>query len=290
MRYLIAFAAFTFGAGGQSPVSGTFAGTSPCGAAIRRMLAIPAQPESEVIRWELTLREGRYELRYDYGITAPGFHGIAKISGTGQRQGSFTQTKGTPDNPDAAVLELDGAPAMRRIGTGVLHVLDAGRALLTGDGGFSYSLNRKEEAETPVDMALANSAPDMSYRIAPLETGPDVYAVFEGRSPCHRIARQLEIPVHAGCTKAKWRLTLFQDARYRIEGTLYRRGAGEGTWSRQQGTFRLKSSSGVPAPVLLEGDNNVLFFLDRELRPMTGHLEFSYTLNRRETAGPRASR
>ena len=53
--------------------------------------------------------------------------------------------------------------------------------------------NRADLAEKPGDSALALSAPDMSYKISPLATGPTVFGVFEGRSPCHGISRELKL-------------------------------------------------------------------------------------------------
>ena len=46
--------------------------------------------------------------------------------------------------------------------------------------------------------------------------------------------------------------------------------------------YQLEPSPGEAGLQLLEGDANVLFFLDADRRPMVGHAEFSYTLNRRE--------
>jgi hypothetical protein len=77
---------------------------------------------------------------------------------------------------------------------------------------------------------------------------------------------------------------------YRIEGSLHWRQAREGRWAVERGTparadavvYQLEPSHGEAGLQLLEGDANVLFFLDADRRPMVGHAEFSYTLNRRE--------
>jgi len=34
--------------------------------------------------------------------------------------------------------------------------------------------------------------------------------------------------------------------------------------------------------LLMKGDDHVLFFMDRNLQPLTAHADFSYTLNRRK--------
>ena len=102
------------------------------------------------------------------------------------------------------------------------------------------------------------------------------------------------------CAKAKWRITLHQDAQggtptsYKVEGTLYPSTPREGRWAIERGSstdtdaivYRLASAAGNPALLLRKGDDDVLFFLDRGSRPLTGHAEYSYTLNRRRAPAP----
>jgi hypothetical protein len=166
---------------------------------------------------------------------------------------------------------------------------------MVGNGGWSYTLNRASAAEKPGD---ASRTIDMSYPIAPASMGRAVAGIFEGRTPCLGIAQALNRPERPGCTKAKWRVTLYQDpdsgkpSTYKVEGTLYRKAAREGTWSTVRGTrvdpqatvYRLAPTETDAALFLLPGDDNVLFFLDQNMRPLVGHAEFSYTLNRREAA------
>lgn len=283
-------------------VFGVFVATSPAGESIRQLLQIPSNPEPEVIRWKLTLHQDektlaptRYELRCDYGLTAPGEPGLAKVLNTVQRQGAWTKSKGSKPDSGAAVFELKGTLSLLQIDRNILHVLNPDRSLMIGNGGWSYSLNRDEQAEKRVDADAGTSEPDMSYQIAPLASGPKVFGVFEGRSPCKGIAGQLQIPVHPACQKAKWRVTLYQHPEtlapttYRVEGTLYRRGAGQGNWTRIRGSqnnpqaivYLLTPGDGSPALYLLKGDDNVVFFLNQNQQALVGDIYFSYTLNRR---------
>jgi hypothetical protein len=278
-------------------VYGVFVGTSPSGEGVRKLLQIPSHPAPEVIRWKLTLHQDkktldptRYELRCEYGLTAPGEPGLAKRINTLERKGEWTRSKGSRSNAGAVVFNLKGALSLVQIDDNVLHVLNPDRSLMVGDSGWSYSLNRMERAEKPVDPALDRS-PDMSYKIAPLATGRTVFGIFEGRSPCTGIAVQLQIPANAACMKAKWRITLYQNpgtlapTTYRVEGTLYRPAGSEGNWAlvRDRGAtvYRLTPGSNGPPLYLLEGDDNVLFFLNQKRQPLVGTLDFSYTLNRR---------
>jgi hypothetical protein len=214
-------------------------------------------------------------------------------------QGKWEILQGTPSRPGASVYRLSAEKPQRslsfvKINEHLLHVLDPDGSLLIGNGGWSYTLNHADHAEPAVEASLAMSAPDMSYKIAPLATGPAVFAVFEGRTPCHGIARDLRMPQHAGCMKAKWRVTLYQNPEtsapttYKVEGTLYREGAGEGAWKMTRGAkphsdanvYRLDPSGTGTALFLWGADENVLFFLNQNREPLVGNSEFSYTLNR----------
>ena len=283
-------------------VFGEFVGSTPCGEVIRQLLRIPSNAESDLIRWKLTLYQdektrapSRYGLRCEYGLTSPGKPGLAGDATTLERQGTWRTRKGTKSNAEAIVHELTGAVSLFEVDANVLQVLNPDGSLMIGNGGWSYTLNRADHAEKPVDEALAVSQPEMSYQISPVATGPTVFGVFEGRTPCQGIARELRIPVSAASTKTKWRVTLHQNSEthapttFKMEGSLFRRGAREGTWSIRRGTeadanavtYRLAPTEAQPAVFLLKGDENVLFFLSQNQRPLVGHDEFSYTLNRR---------
>jgi hypothetical protein len=127
----------------------------------------------------------------------------------------------------------------------------------------------------------------MSYPIAPLATGTNVFGVFEGRTPCD-IASDQNVSIDPRCVKLKWRLTLYRTGEqrtYKIEGGLYRQGAREGTWSTasENGAtlYRLAPSGGAPELKLRKGDDNVLFLVNEKRAPYVGNAHFSYTLNRR---------
>ena len=176
----------------------------------------------------------------------------------------------------------------------LLQVLNADGSLAIGNGGQSYTLNRADRAEKPGDASEVNNAPEISYKISPLATGPTVFGVFEGRTPCHGISHELKLTAHPGCIKSKWRLTLYQNpdtsapTTYKVEGSLFREGAREGNWSIGRGAaidpkatvYQLHPAKTQPALLLLKGDDNVLFFLDQKRELLVGHAEFSYTLNR----------
>jgi hypothetical protein len=285
---------------GDRVVFGEFSGSSPCGEAVARLFDIPPGTEPP-LRWELTLyREAPsrapagYRLRVGHGEPASGGRSSVK-------EGRWSIARGTKSSPDAVVYELDGALPFVWVSGDLLHALNPDGSLMVGDGGWSYTLNRAGASEAVVPPEASAGRPSESYRIAPLSTGPATFGVFEGRTPCQGIARELGIDAGADRNKAKWRVTLYCDpatrapTTYKIEGTLYRRGIREGTWSIIAGTaddpgavvYHLSPARSEAGLSLLKGDDNVLFFLDHDRRPLVGHADFSYTLNRREATTPR---
>ena len=129
-----------------------------------------------------------------------------------------------------------------------------------------------------------------------LPAGPDVYGVFDGRTPCKEIARELHHAFGPDCFKLKWRIVLYQDAtrkaptHFTIASTFHRTENQKGTWTILHGTtgdpkaiiFRLTPAGDEVPLYLLKGDDNVLFFLDSNKKLLAGNSDFSYTLNRVE--------
>ena len=284
-----------------------FVGSSPGDPFVRNFLGgLATNLPCHNIKWEISLFTNE-----STGLPAT-FHLVARYrvptqSNTNQSedgpqvalQGKWEILKGTATSPEAVVYRLNAAKPQRtlsfvKINEDLLHVLNSDGSLLVGNGGWSYTLNRGDHAEKTVEASVAMTVPDMSYKIAPLATGSSVFAVFEGRTPCHGISRELKMPQHAGCMKAKWRVTLYQDPEtsaptsYKVEGTLYRKSAGEGTWKITRGAstspnaivYRL-DPNGTGTPLfLLKADENILFFLKENRESLIGNAEFSYTLNR----------
>jgi hypothetical protein len=281
----------------KSDVFGEFVGSSPCGEPFGMLFGIPADADSPV-RWTLTLYQDPktqsptvYRLRAEYNGAKPP---AARKPVTKDKEGRWSVGKGTKADPDAVVYELNGAVNFLKVSDDLLHAMNPDRTLAVGNGGWSYSLNRTTATEKVVPPSAEAGRSDESYTILPLASGENVFGVFEGRTP-RGIARALKIDTEDRM-KAKWRLTLYQDPKnktptdYKIEGSLYRKEAREGTWAvvRDKGmvVYHLSKTKTEADLFLLKGDDNVLFFLGQDRKPLVGHVDFSYTLNWRDTTKP----
>lgn len=140
----------------------------------------------------------------------------------------------------------------------------------------------------------AQNVPSEITSRKPFASGPSVVGIFEGRGACQELAKELGISVSPDCFKTKWSLTLYQDPAtqqptiYDLEGTFYRANPRKGTWQIIKGTqadpqatvFQLNSDKPNETIYLLKGDDNVLFFLDKNKNFLVGTEFCSYTLNR----------
>jgi hypothetical protein len=281
-------------------LSTVFVGSTPCDETIRRLLDIPPAANAELIEWELSLSEGEqgassgsYELRFRFGRTRPNQPGLDEDAARRERRGTWRIDAWTL-RPAAAIVKLDAGVSLLKVGDSILHVLETNGSLMAGNGGWSYTLSRRDAGETKIAASLAAADSGDPPRTTSRATGPSVSGIFDGRTPCQGIARELSIAARPGCSKAKWRLTLFHDPKthepttYRLEGTLYRSQPREGSWRITEGipglpgseVYELAPVNGESQVLLLKGDDRVLFLLGRDRRPLTGNAANAYTLDR----------
>jgi len=274
----------------QERTGETFVGTTPATPELLQFLgAVGAN--AELIEWKLSLQGNRSTARYTVsatiGLTQANMPGISREKRHLDVGGSWSTAKGTRSNAMADVIVL-GNLSFVRLGPSIIHALNQDRSLMTGNGGWSFSLNRSDRLEPLVDPTLVTQQSSVSYTISPLSTGPSVYGVFEGRTPCQGVARAMRMTVDPSCAKVKWRVTLYQDPQtrtpssYKVEGSLYRGAKSEGRWTIAQNqpgalpVIRLESSA-----TFVQADDDVLLFADRQGNPLVGNASFSYTLDRR---------
>jgi hypothetical protein len=276
-----------------------FVGSTPCNESIRMLLAIPREANAELIEWELTLAEAAdsrgastYHLRYRFGPTHPNQPGLDATAASLERRGTWRLI--TRRQPDRGVVALDNGFSLLKVSDAILHALTSDGSLMAGTGGWSYTLVRGDAVERDVDARLVAADSGDPDRTTTRASGPTVFGIFDGRTPCQGIARELGVAARPGCWKAKWRLTLFQDpgtrlpTTYRLEGTLYASRPREGTWRIVRGmpalpdaeVYELSPPNGESPALLLKGDDRVLFFLGHDRWPLAGNARNAYTLNR----------
>ena len=253
----------------------TYTGSTPAADVIKSFLGIPLSDSIDFIRWRLTIDDNDYELKCNYGIGKNNTNGF--ING-----GKKTEIKGDvkKDRNYYALQNGDKILYITELNTDLLHLLDENKAMLVGNGGWSYTLNSLV-ASISDDVNLVINKPQ-------LEDSLDL----EGRTPCKIPGI---IPAGMQCYKLKWHIILYADPKtnqpdgYKIFGTAWRQdGPKTGNWKIIRGkngriTYQLNDDKAEGLLYLLKMDDNIVYFTDATGRLLVGDEDFSYTLNRRTT-------
>lgn len=261
-------------------------GSTPAGAEIRSLLGLDQAAPIDFIRWDLSLDQNgnTFGLNINFGEGQPNTRGL---KGGGEKRfldGRYGLSKSKKGDMLNLTTDKAASISLLKLNENVFHLLTAEGKLMTGNGGWSYTLSRKEpvESESPLT-SMTTALVDERFR----ET------VFVGRTPCVDLRRD-DLEVGPACLKLKWKLTLYRDpatnrpARYRLESTANRLKPVEGTWTLVNGThtnpraLMIELDRDRPRETIsfLVGDENVLFLLDKRLRILAGNEDFGYTLNR----------
>lgn len=277
----------------NAPSEIVLVGSTPGDSLVKSMLAIRADTQIDFIRWNLSLeRQNNFVLDIAMGESQPNTLGFKKGGERRAIKGTFTVTTTIAKNghfPEIYHLKSNSFPgelSLAKLSENLFHLLTPDRRLMCGNGGWSYSLNRKDPVRA--DRLLISSA---------ISNNQSLQMVFDGRTPCQEIARHHpEMRVSPSCFKLKWRLILNRDsvkyrpATYTLRKVVNGRARDvSGTWTIKKGTpanpnaiiYQIEPDKPDESISFLVGDDNVLFFLNQENELYTGNENFSFTLNRR---------
>lgn len=129
------------------PPPAVFAASTPCSQGTRPLPGMDVKEGCELMKWELTLYEQTFRLRCTYGMPAQGTKGFERGGKTLALEGKWSILKGAASNPQATVYQLHDAQSgktisLLKLNDQLLHLLDSGLRLMTGNGGWSYTLSR----------------------------------------------------------------------------------------------------------------------------------------------------
>jgi len=266
-------------------------GSTPGDEPIKTLLTIPAETKVDFIRWNLILDDKEaFVLDIAYGESKPNTLDF-KSAGKQTIKGTYLIVKNQEDSRFKEIYQfksndLPEIISIVKINENLFHILTPEGKLMIGNGGWSYSLNRK----VPIDsreILISSPKPD----------DKSVQLIFEGRTPCQEIATEHpEMNASPSCFKIKWRLILYRDSITHEPTICTIRNIVNneprdvtGRWTIIKGTATNSEAiiydvqaDNLAEPILfLLGDENVLFFLDKDSNPFIGNEDFSFTMNKR---------
>lgn len=274
-------------------------GSTPGDDLIKSLLAIPPETKIDFIRWQLTFNpssanRNSFFLKIVFGESKPNTLGFKDGGEVRTLEGIYlvAESKMIDRNVETYHLNSDKLPAgitLLKLNDNLFHLLTPQNQLMNGNGGWSYSLNRK-------DPILLTGQTSISYPSI-LTKEPSLQVVFDGRTPCREIAAEHpEMNASTSCFKLKWKLILNRDSINHKPTTYIIRKVVDneprdvtGRWTIITGIasnpdaviYRLDPDKPDESISFLAGDDNVLFFLNKENEPFIGNEDFSFTLNRR---------
>ncbi|HET6557020.1 MAG TPA: hypothetical protein VFG54_06865 [Prolixibacteraceae bacterium] len=273
-----------------------FVGSTPGDSLIKAMLSIPNEINVDFIRWELKLnntneKQSSFLLNIVFGESQPntlGFKEEHKKTFEGEYIGSENEIANhQPRLYHLKSSQFHQAISMVKLNDHLLHVLTPQNQLMVGNGGYSYTLNYKGPIKDQ-DFSLTT--------YSAFTNGSTLQTIYEGRTPCQDFAAEHRMNVSSSCFKLKWRLILNRDPASHQPTTYIMRKVVDNRPRDVEGKWTvIKGVSGHPNALiiqldpempdktisLLAGDDNILFFLHKDMHLFVGNEDFSFTLNKR---------
>jgi hypothetical protein len=245
-----------------------YTGSTPANAVVKAFLGISLKDSIDFIRWKLVVRHSAYDLQCQYGISKPNTNGFmdekrVSFTGTITREGNYYHL--VYGKKELILLKLN---------TNLFHMLDKSKAMLIGNGGWSYTLNRVA--------SVKSSELSIHYD----EKKPEKTMIFIGRTPCNDLSKRPE------CIKMKWYVVFYADSitgkpAYYLSGGMQRRREtmNRGRWEIMTGKegrviYKLQPGGAADPIYLLRVGKNILYFTDANGNLLVGNGDFSYSLNR----------
>jgi hypothetical protein len=273
--------------------------STPCDEQIKSILALSPNSVVDFVRWDLILKNAKtknstFTLKIVYGESQPNTLGFKNNGETKYLEGECKISqfkKGIYGEVYHLISEkLTAEILIVKLNDNIFHLLTPEKQLMVGNGGWSYTLNRKEPIDnTSVDLPALTILSDL-----PLDTARQI--IFDGRTPCLDFAKENNLTVASDCFKLKWKLILNKDPKtllptvYTLHRTNSRENLITGKWRILKGTssnpgaviYQLDPDKPDRSISLLLGDENVAFFIHKDNNLFTGNENFSYTLNKRQ--------
>ena len=247
-----------------------YTASTPASSLVRHFLGINQRDSIDFIRWQLKITDLKeFRLSCTYGIGKPNTNGFIKEW--------KVECKGQVNFRDNILTFLSNGKSLSTLvlNQNILHILNEDGTMMTGNGGWSYTLNTRDPIQTS------------EINLRQKNIGFKDSVVFVGRTPCRGVEELLILRSRPECYKKKWLVRLYKDNSSASSGTykLGSDGSRTGKWVLKKNNagmiiYRLDLNN-KNALDLLHVDENIVYILDGKAGIMVGDHDFSYSLNRR---------
>jgi hypothetical protein len=132
-----------------------YSGTSPCAGSARAFLQIPSTEKCDWVKWKLSLfnemlSNGTSKFSLDREHIFFIDNSTSESKGKITIEGTWKLTKGTKSNSEAQVCQLQSGQkylSLVKLDNNLLHLLEADKSLMIGDGGQSFTLSINKPAQ-----------------------------------------------------------------------------------------------------------------------------------------------
>ena len=247
-----------------------YTASTPANSTVRQFLGINQNDSIDFIRWNLKINDREFNLSCSYGIGKPNTNGFIDEKKV-QLNGSVSY-----ENETLRLNARNRSLSCHILNQNLLHILHQDNTMMIGNGGWSYTLNSKQEVHTT---EVNPKVKDISFNDS---------VVFIGRTPCKHAAEMLYKENRSECYKMKWLLSLRKDSRTASSGS-YRLGASgqiKGKWKMKENAegriiYQLDLNNGNTLE-FVQIDENIIYIMDKEGGLLVGDHDFSYSLSRRK--------
>ena len=187
-----------------------FVGCTPGDDLIKSQLSIPNEAIIDFIKWDLTmdsLNQNSFVLNIVYGESQPNTLGFKEGGQTKLYQGEYHISKNS--NYEIYHLKSSGFQteiAMVKLNSNIFHLLTPQKQLMIGNGGWSYTLNKKTPDKNKYPLPNLKNSANMLRDTS-------VQVIYDGRTPCQDFAEENNLTVNQSCFKLKWKLILNKDPK-----------------------------------------------------------------------------
>lgn len=267
--------------------------STPADEPLLLMLNLETNPRPDFVRWKLTLvpestDAGLFYLHLNYGVSQPNTLGFIGGGRHKDVSGDYAFYEKESDGILQKFLFITNEDSMvhlllKQVHPYIWQVLNDDGSFMSGNGGWSYSLNQTSPSPAPIKPVPHTPSTDLFPSAVALDS-----IILVGRTPSAAIAQDQGWKLNEQSFKLKWKFVLYADHTGLFRTVMNNQAQNtKGTWLQEKlpdgQSVLIISPQGQKTPFRLAMlDHWVYLFMNKQNQVLVGNMDFSYTLDRLE--------